>query len=150
MTRSNHDVRYSPESRHPSPPSMSAMGQLRTLHCLIGPVAGEPSAAPYQRQGPGDPANNYDCQRCFGLNAPLPPWACLQYQMEPQQSRGCYQNARLKIVIDARIVEYVFQSTGLPNKVRVQQQASLLRSLRQCLPTEQLYRVRYLARRMRK
>src|ERR1700687_2145931 len=71
------------------------------MHCLIGPVAGEPSAAPYQQQGAGDPANNYDCQRYCGLNAPVPPWACLQYQMAPQQHRGCYQNARLKIVIDA-------------------------------------------------
>jgi hypothetical protein len=77
------------------------LSQLRTLHCLIGPVAGEPSAAPYQQQGAGDPANNYDCQRYCGLNAPVPPWACLQYQMAPQQPRGCYQNARLKIVIDA-------------------------------------------------
>ena len=91
---------------------------------------------------PGGPANNYDCQRRSGLNAPVPPWACLQYQMEPQQPRGCCQNARLKIVIDAfALWTTIFQSTGLPNKVRVQQQASLLRSLMQCLPTEQLYRV---------
>jgi hypothetical protein len=80
---------------------MAASGQLRTLHCLIGPAVGESSAAPYQQQGPGDPANNYDCQCCSGLNAPVPPWACLQYEMEPQQSRRRYQNARLKTVIDA-------------------------------------------------
>ena len=79
----------------------SASGQLRTLHCLIGSIAGEPSTAPYQQQSPGDAANNYDCQRCSGLNASVPPWACLQYQMAPQQPRGCYQNACLKIVIDA-------------------------------------------------
>jgi hypothetical protein len=37
---------------------MAASGQLRTLHCLIGPVADEPSAATHQQQGPSDPANN--------------------------------------------------------------------------------------------
>jgi hypothetical protein len=70
------------------------------LHCLIGAVAGKPSAAPYQQQGPRNPADNHYCQPCCGIDVPIPPWACLPYKLEPQQTRGYYQNARLKIVID--------------------------------------------------
>src|SRR4029077_3534387 len=42
----------------------------------------------------------------------------------------------------ARIGECVFQSTGPPNKVRIQQQVSSLQSPTRCLPTKRVYGAR--------
>jgi hypothetical protein len=74
---------------------------VNRLHCLTSAVASEPSATLYEQHGPRDPANNYDCQCFYGIDVPILPWTRLQYKLEPQQRRGCYQNARLKIVIDS-------------------------------------------------
>ena len=76
----------------------AAKASLYTL--LIGPVAGKPSGALYQHQGPRQPATSYNRQCRLWLNTPLPPRTRLQNHIEPQQTGGNYEDTGLKIMID--------------------------------------------------